>query len=453
MDAAIAAISTPHGSGGIGIVRISGKDAPDIAAKIFRPNGKRQIAQMPGYSSLLGRIYDDGEPVDDAICQIFREPKSYTGENVVELSCHGGMWILRKVLRLCLENGARAAEPGEFTKRAFLNGKLGLTQAEAVMDLISAQGQSAIKAAISARDGAIANRVHLISDRLVSQSAHLAAWADFPDEDLEELDIPLLARTLDELISEISSLLSTFDAGKILREGVLTAIVGKPNVGKSTLMNLLAGEERSIVTDIPGTTRDVVEDSVRLGDFVLRLSDTAGIRDTGDPVEIAGVERSRLRMRTAELVFAVFDSSDELDGDDLSLLDELEDKQCVAIINKIDLPQRLDVSVIGAKLRRVITISAKTGKGLGELKQTVSDLLGMTAFDPTAGIVMSERQRVCLVGALEAVREAKTALHANMLDAVNVCVDSAIDELLSLTGERASERVVDEVFARFCVGK
>lgn len=449
----VAAISTPPGAGGIGVIRISGADSFAVADKIFRANNKKSIFEMNGYTSALGRVYDGDGPVDDAIAQVFRAPKSYTGEDVVELSCHGGLWILQKVLRLCLENGAQPANPGEFTKRAFLNGKLNLTQAEAVMDLISAQGQSAAKAALSARDGMISTRINKIVEKLVSQSAHLAAWADFPDEDLETLDRDLFSTVLEEAVRTISDIVKTYDAGKILREGISTAIVGKPNVGKSTLMNLLSGEERSIVTDIPGTTRDVVEDTVRLGDFILRLADTAGIRETDDPVENAGVERSRLQIQTAELIFAVFDSSDELDAQDLGILDALAGKPCVAVVNKIDLPKRLDISWLEAKIPKLVTISAKTGDGVKELEAAVSGLLGLSSIDATAGIIANERQRVCLVKAKESLGEAKTALVSGMLDAANACVDYAIDELLILTGERASDRVVDEVFARFCVGK
>lgn len=454
MDAfSIAAISTPLGAGGIGVIRISGDDAFAIAGKVFRANSGKPVDKMRGYTSALGRIYDGENPVDDAICQIFRAPKSYTGENVAELSCHGGIWILQNVLRLCLENGARAASPGEFTKRAFLNGKLKLTQAEAVMDLIGAQGKSAVKAALLARDGAIASKVNAIADKLVGQSAHLAAWADFPDEDLEKLDTSLLAGILDDAVKETDELLATYDTGKLLREGITAAIVGKPNVGKSTLMNLLLGEERSIVTDIPGTTRDVVEDTVRLGDFVLRLADTAGIRETLDPVESVGVERSRAQIESAELIFAVFDSADELSREDEALLEQLADKPCIAIINKIDLPGKLNISFIESKIPRVVTISAKTGIGVRELEQAAIELLGLSPLDTTAAIIVSERQRSCLLKARDSVSEARLALQAGMLDAVSVCIDFAVDELLTLTGEKASERVVDEVFARFCVGK
>ncbi len=453
LNQTIAAISTPLGVGGIGIIRISGPGAFDVAGRVFRANNDKNIEKMQGYTSALGRVYDGDTPLDDAICSVFRGPKSYTGENVVELSCHGGIWILKRALRLVLENGALPANAGEFTKRAFLNGKLNLTQAEAVMDLISAQGSSAAKSALSARDGAISVKVKQAADLLIGQSAHLAAWSDFPDEDLEKLDITLLVGVIDTAEKSITTLLATFEAGKILREGIATVIVGKPNVGKSTLMNLLAGDERSIVTDVAGTTRDVIEDTVRLGDFVLRLADTAGIRDTIDPVEQAGVSRSRGKIQTAELILAVFDSSDEIDNDDMNLLKELEGKPCIAVINKIDLPKKLDISTIQQSIKCFVEISAKGGSGLSELEAAVTTLLGLSSIDTSSAIITNERQRLCLVKAQNSLKDAKTAIEANMLDAATVCIDYAIDELLALTGERASERVVDEVFAKFCVGK
>lgn len=449
----VAAISTPFGAGGIGIIRISGPAAFAVAGKVFRANNQKAIDAMRGYSSALGRVYDGNHAIDDAILQIFRAPKSYTGEDVAELSCHGGTWILQHVLRLCIEHGAQPAAAGEFTKRAFLNGKLSLTQAEAVMDLIASQGESAAKAALSARDGSIAKEIGGIAESLTAQSAQLAAWADFPDEDLEKLDRAALTQAVTSAGDKITRLLQTYDTGKLLREGIAAAIVGKPNVGKSTLMNLLLQDERSIVTDIPGTTRDIIEDSLMLGGFRVNLADTAGIRSTSDVVEAAGVARSQKKIETAELIFAVFDSSDTLTAEDERLLESLKDKPCVAVINKIDLPQKLDLEKIKASIPRAVQISAKQKTGLRELETAATELLGVANLDPTAAIIQNERQRRCLKKAGESIAEAKLAFESNMLDAASACIDYALDELLVLTGERASDRVVGEVFARFCVGK
>jgi tRNA modification GTPase len=452
-ETTIAAISTPLGAGGIGIVRMSGPMALEIAAIVFRANSGKAAQEIQGYNSALGRVHDGGEAIDDAILHVYRAPRSYTGEDIAELSCHGGSWVLRRVLRLCTENGAELAGPGEFTKRAFLNGKLGLTEAEAVMDIIMARGEAANRAAISAKDSAISSKINGFTKKLVYHSAHLAAWADFPDEDLEKLDTMRLGEAMQEVQREIEELLRTYDAGRAIREGIPAAIVGKPNVGKSTLMNLLSGDERSIVTDIPGTTRDVIEDVVRLGDFILLLADTAGIRETEDPVESAGVHRSRKKLATAELIFAVFDSADELTAEDIALIQSLPAEKTIAVINKIDLPQKLDRSIIEESIPRVATISAKDGAGLTDLRRAAEELLGLADFDSSAGIIINERQRVCLVKARDSLAEGLTALDAAMLDAVSVSLDYAIEELLTLTGEKASDLVIDEVFSRFCVGK
>jgi tRNA modification GTPase len=449
----IAAISTPLGAGGIGIVRLSGPMALEIAARIFRANSAKPVSDMPGYSAALGRVYDSGGAIDDAILHVYRAPKSYTGEDIAELSCHGGPWVLRRVLRLCTENGAGLAGPGEFTKRAFLNGKLGLTEAEAVMDIIGAQSEAANRAAISAKDSAISAKINSFTEKLVYHSAHLAAWADFPDEDLEKLDTVGRREAMQGVRAEIEGLLKTYDAGRAIREGIPAAIVGKPNVGKSTLMNLLSGDERSIVTDIPGTTRDIIEDTVRLGDFILLLADTAGIRETEDPVESVGVSRSRKKLATAELVFAVFDSADELTAEDIELIKSLPAEKTIAVINKIDLPQKLDRAFIEANVPRVATVSAKDGAGIDDLRRAAEGLLGLADFDPSAGVIVNERQRACLLKARDSLAEGLAALEAGMLDAVSVSIDYAIEELLTLTGERASDRVIDEVFSRFCVGK
>jgi tRNA modification GTPase len=334
-----------------------------------------------------------------------------------------------------------------------LNGKLGLTEAEAVMDIIGAQSEAANRAAISAKDSAISVKISSFTEKLVYHSANLAAWADFPDEDLEKLDTLSLEEALRKTQEELEELLRTYDAGRAIREGIPAAIVGKPNVGKSTLMNLLSGDERSIVTDIPGTTRDVIEDVVRLGDFILLLADTAGIRETDDPVESVGVSRSRKKLATAELIFAVFDSADELTAEDIELLKSLPAEKTIAVINKIDLPQKLDRVMIEEYIPRVATISAKDGAGLDDLRRAAEELLGLADFDSSAGILINERQRLCLVKAYESLSEGLTALDNEMLDAVSVSLDYAIEELLTLTGERASDRVIDEGFSRFCVGK
>ena len=451
--ATIAAISTPPGVGGIGVVRVSGPDALAVAARVFRPQNGISVTGMSGYTCVFGRVYGTDGDLDDAVLTVFRAPKSYTGEDTAELSCHGGGFLPRQTLRLCLDAGAVPAEPGEFTKRAFLNGKLDLAQAEAVADLIGAQNRGAARAALCARDGSVSKAVDEIADVLLAQSSQLAAWADFPEEDIDPPDIPAMREALQAAAAKADRLLATYDAGKILREGVLTAIIGRPNVGKSTLMNLLAGEERSIVTDVPGTTRDVVEESVLLGGIVLRLCDTAGIRETADPVESIGVNRAKALVDAADLVLAVFDAAEPLSREDVRLLSLAEGKAAIALLNKSDRAELLDASVIRGKIPRTLKISAKTGEGKNELAAAVTDILGVDSIPPDTAILQSERQRQCLISARESILDGVGALDSEMLDAANVCVDHALDALLSLTGKRASESVVGEVFRRFCVGK
>lgn len=455
MSTVIAAIATPPAAAGIGVIRLSGDGAIAVADKVFRPLGKgKTLGGLDGYSALYGHAYDRDGDIDDCVALVFRAPHSYTGEDVVELSCHGGLYLLKRVLRATLDAGAVPAEAGEFTKRAFLNGKMDLTGADAVMDLIGAGGALAARAALAAREGSTYRRAESIKATLLAVAAQNAAYVDYPDDDIPELSPEALGETLTEAENALEELLRTFDAGRLLREGVDTAIVGTPNVGKSTLMNRLSGSERSIVTAQAGTTRDVVEESVRVGDFVLRLSDTAGIRETEEEAEAIGIRRARERMQGAALVLAVFDGSRPLSQDDLSLLQEVGGPHTVAILNKADQPLLADTEAIAAHISHIVPLSAKTGEGVGHLTAVIAEVTGMAGLDENAGILTTERQRNGVSRALEAVREAKEALTIGLaVDAAAVSIDAAILALSELTGEKASEAVINEVFARFCVGK
>lgn len=455
MERTIAAISTAAAPGGIGIVRISGPRAREIGDKVFFSRSGRKIRDMKGYTALLGEIRDAaGEKLDDVVALVFAAPKSYTGEDVVELSCHGGLYVTKRLLREVLDAGASPAGPGEFTRRAFLHGKMDLTQAEAVMQVVSAGGEQALKAAEAGSGGALSQRVKTIRDSLTDLAAHLAAWADFPEEDVPEINGDEIQAGLIQTEGSLSSLLETFDQGKVYREGVATVIAGRPNVGKSTLMNLLAGCQRSIVTQYAGTTRDVVEETVLLGGVPLRLADTAGLRNTDDPVESIGVAAAEERLRAAQLVLAVFDASRPLTDDDLEWMKELDPERTVAVVNKTDLPQVLDAERIRDTFPSTVFLSAATGKGMDSLEQAVSALLDTKAFHPEAGVLFTERQRDDVRRALEAVREGLGALRMGLtLDAVTVCVEDALTALYSLTGEHVSDEIVDRVFDTFCVGK
>jgi len=448
----IAAIATPLSPGGIGIIRISGDDAKAIADQLFVSPSGASLSQAKGYSAHYGLLKENGEKIDECIALVFSAPKSYTGEDVVEFSLHGGVFVVKKALRAVLSTGARLAEPGEFTKRAYFNGKLTLTEAEAIMDIISAGGKQALQAANTARNGALYHKIQEITQGLTVAAAHISAFTDFPDEGLPDMDFTLFEENLRKAKEELNRLLSTFDSGVVLREGISCAIIGRPNVGKSTLMNLLSGCERSIVTDIAGTTRDVIEETVKLGEVFLRLSDTAGIRNTEDTVESIGVHRAKERLREAALILAVFDASEELTDDDREILALLADKKSVIIINKTDLPVKMDMDSV--KHFKTIQISAAKGTGLEELVVAVNETTGLAALDPNAAILASERQKNCVIKANQAVTAAENEYKTGqMLDIVGFELEEAITALLELNGEKASETVVNEVFSRFCVGK
>ncbi len=450
----IAAISTGQAAGGIGIVRISGENALSVADSMFQSVSGIVLKKLSGYRAALGTVFLDEKPIDEAIATVFRAPKSYTGEDVVEFSCHGGLYVTRQVLRAALQNGAVPAEAGEFTKRAFLNGKMDLTEAEAVMHLISAHGEQASSAALSALDGLLSRKIKSVSESLKAVSAALAAWVDYPDEEIEDLSDAEIAKTLDTAISALESLISRFDSGRAVLEGVETAIVGKPNVGKSTLMNLLTGTEKSIVTEIAGTTRDIVEETATVGNIVLRLSDTAGLRETEDAVERIGVERARKKIENAVLILAVFDASTPLCAEDEALFSLCRDKKAIAIINKTDLNTVWNTKLLNTVFNKIVYISAKESTGIEDLEKAIGEVLGTADFDPSAATLMNERQLACCNTALQSLQEAKAAQDSGLTrDAVNVSMDAAIEALDTLTGERATESVVNEIFSRFCVGK
>ena len=450
----IAAISTAQGEGGIGVIRVSGDGAIEIADKVFKNINNKKLCDMKGYTAAFGSIIFEGEKLDEAVALVFRAPHSYTGEDVVELSCHGGMYITKQVLRAVLQAGAVPAQAGEFTKRAFLNGKVDLTEAEAVIDIISAKSRSAARSAICVKEGALRKKITAVKDELLSLTAHLSAWADYPEEDIAEVSEEDILVTCEKAEITLKRLLDTYDSGQAVKQGIDTVIAGRPNVGKSTLMNLLSGTEKSIVTDIPGTTRDVVEDTVLVGDVILRLSDTAGLRNTDDAVEKIGVDRARKKLSQCGLLLAVFDNSRELDSDDLELIEMSKEVPTVAIINKTDLEAKLDVNKIKSDISNIIYVSAANGEGREDIIKAVEKIAGTGNLNPSEGILSNERQRNNVYNALSSVREAKAAVESGMtFDAVTVSLEDAISELLEMTGEKTSDEVIDRVFHNFCVGK
>lgn len=450
----IAAIATPFGTGGIAVIRVSGDDAVNIAARVFVPVSGKPVDKMRGYTACYGEIRENETRIDDGVLLIFRAPHSYTGEDTAEISCHGGTYAAKRVLSACFAAGAVPAQAGEFTKRALLNGKLSLTQAEAVADIIAAQNEQYLACSGSQREGALYRRIHGIADELLSLITLIQAWIDYPDEMEDEFDGNLEAEKLRGIVGELDSLLASYNEGQILRDGLPCAIVGKPNAGKSTLMNLLTGTERSIVTDIEGTTRDIVEETVTLGGLMLRLADCAGIRDTDDPVEGIGVERMLKKIGEASLIFAVFDSSRPLTDDDERLIEKLKDKNVLCIINKSDLQETADTARLESIFTHTLRISAKDSAAAQAIAVAAAEIAGLNKLDLNSGFIANERQRRCAQQARDFVSEAFSALESGMtLDAVGIMCENALDRLYELSGEQVGENVIDQVFSRFCVGK
>ena len=450
----IAAIATPNAPGGIAVIRISGERAFEVAEKIFVPAGDKKVADMRGYTCAYGEAFDGEERLDDCILTVFRAPHSFTGEDTAEISCHGGIYVTRRILRAALANGAVMAQAGEFTKRAFLNGKIDLTQAESVMDIISAKGERELKMAENIREGAAYKAARKISDRLMNMLGSLAAWTDYPDEDIPEVEPETMRTELENIRAELESLIRNYDSGRILREGVSTVIVGRPNVGKSTLFNALSGCERSIVTDIAGTTRDAVEETVKLGDVTLRLMDTAGIRETSDKIEEIGVNIAQKAIESAELVIAVFDGSEKMSDDDVNIINKINFNNSVAAVNKNDLSTVIDITELEKHFKHIVYLSAKENSGTDELCACIEDIFRLNEPFFNDVTVANERQKKCVDVCLENVEKAVEAIECGeMLDAVNVLIDYAEQSLLELIGEKITDAVVDEVFSRFCVGK
>ena len=463
MNDTIAAVSTAYGRGGIAVIRISGDDAITVGEKIFRTVSGKNICDITSNYCVYGNIIKDGMPIDDGMCTVFRSPHSYTGEDTVEISCHGGIILTEKVLESAFEAGARQAGAGEFTRRAFMNGKLSLSQAEAVGMLIDAESEEMLSLASSHENGIMKKKSDELYEKLKTVVTGVYANVDFPDEDLAELSDDEVLCELSLIECELERLKSSYKVGRAVCEGIRTVIVGKPNTGKSSLLNRLVGHERAIVTDVAGTTRDTIEETVQCGKILLRLCDTAGIHETDDKVESIGVERSLDMLRNAELVLAVFDISKELSREDKSLIDELKslDSAKIAVLNKNDLESRIEREEIEGSgvFSHTVEICAAHNEvfnsGVENLKELISSLYVEGEIDYSKNaIVTNARQNAAVTRALEFVRSAKQTLIMGMSqDTAGFDLESALSELSELDGRRVTEEIVDSIFHRFCVGK
>ncbi len=457
-DDTIAAISTPLGEGGIGIVRLSGPDAVSLVDQAFVSPKGRRLASARNWSLNFGWIVDKhGEKIDEVIVSVMRAPHSYTREDVVEINCHGGLIPLQGVLERILELGARLAEPGEFTKRAFLHGRLDLSQAEAVIDVIRAKTDRGHRLAMRQLEGSLSRVIKEMRGKLVGLLAGIEAGIDFPDE-VGDMEPEAIRQIIDDVSGEIAKMLATADTGRLLREGIDTAIVGKPNVGKSSLLNRLVRENRAIVTDVPGTTRDVIEEIVNIGGFPFVVRDTAGIRHTEDVVEKIGVERAIALMEGADLVLCVVDGSSPLDDDDISLLQQVHGKTAVLVANKSDIGSAESDERYREILPDVpiVRISAATGEGLEKLEQTIVEQVIQGGIDLTGDslVVTRARHKQALKEAAASLEAARRTLEMGLpQDLIAIDIRGAAESLGEVTGESVTDEVIERIFADFCIGK
>ena len=453
----VAAVSTPYGRGGIAVIRVSGPDAVAAAEKLFVPGGGAALSSVESNRMVWGRIYYKEEQIDDGMAVIFRAPHSYTGEDTVEISCHGGIYLTQKVLESVFLCGALPAGPGEFTKRAFLNGKLGLSQAEAIIDLIDAQSMEGVRLAGAGARGMLKRAADEIYVLLRDAVSSTYAFIDFPDEDLTDLSPEELLERISLAEEKLEALARSYSVGKAVNEGIRCAIVGKPNTGKSSLLNCLTGEDRAIVTEIAGTTRDVLEETVSIGRILLRLADIAGIHGTEDVVEQLGVERSLRALGNAELVLAVFDGSAALEEEDFALAEHLRGVGCpiVAVINKSDAGLAADISSLDVPFAKTVTVSAKNGTGVDVLREAVESLFMDGQIDySTEAVVSNARQYAAVCTAREHVGRAAAALRDGYTqDIAGMDLELALSALAEVDGRAVTGDVVDTIFHNFCVGK
>lgn len=453
----IAAIATGMTNAGIGIIRISGEDAIAVADKVFRAkNPDKKLAMTKSYSALFGNICDGDCVLDEAICLVMRAPNSYTTEDVVEVQCHGGIVMLRKILELILNSGARAAEPGEFTKRAFLGGRIDITQAESIMDMIHAKNELAARSSISQLKGSLSNRVKEIRSLLLNQIAFIESALDDPENYSLDGYSEKLKEKLEEIIKEIQHLIDTAEEGKMIKEGIRTVILGKPNAGKSSLLNALLGENRAIVTDIAGTTRDTLEEDVMIHGIPLKIVDTAGIHETVDIVEKIGVDKARESVEEADLVLYVVDGNKPLDADDTQIIDLLEGKKAIIVMNKIDIEQVVDKMWITSKINApVVEISAKTGEGMEKLYGIIKDMFFHGKLSMNDEVYITNlRHKQALAEAEQSLEQVLSSIDRNMPeDFLSIDLMAAYEQLGTILGESLDDDLANEIFDKFCMGK
>ena len=453
----IVSISTAPGIGGIGIIRMSGQDSFEIIGKIFRPKTYQKIEEIKGYTIKYGNIVENEDIIDEVLVSYFKAPKSYTTENMCEINSHGGNVIVRKILELCLKNGAELAEPGEFTKRAFLNGRIDLAQAESVIDVINAKSDKEAKSGIKQLEGFLSKEIKNIKQEILDVLVNIEVTIDYPEYDIPEVQENEMRLMLESVKNKLEKLEKSFDNGKILKEGIKTAIIGKPNAGKSSLLNAILKEERAIVTDIAGTTRDTIEEFVTVNGIPLKLVDTAGIREASDAVEKIGVEKTIKKAEEADLIIAIFDSSKELTQEDLEILKLIEKRQAIILLNKCDLNSVIteDDERFRNFTKNILKISALNKTGIEELYEKISEMFNLNEINFDNEILITNiRHKNIISNALENVKKANEALNLNMpIDIITIYIKDILEDLGEITGEIVTEDVINEIFSKFCLGK
>ena len=453
----IAAISTPHGNGGIGIIRISGEKAFNIAEGIFK--GRKKIDEMKTHTINYGKIVNSmtGETLDEVLLSKMSKPNTFTREDIVEINCHGGTVVLKNILEIILKNGARLAEPGEFTKRAFLNGRMDLSQAEAVIDLINAKTNESSKAAVDQLEGKLSLKLKEARSKLIGLLAHIEVTVDYPENDIEEITGQKIYSEIKDIKEKLKNIIKGFEKGRIIREGINAVIVGRPNVGKSSLLNELTGKSRAIVTDIPGTTRDIIEDYINLNGVPVRIIDTAGIRETEDVVEKIGVEKTHRELNSADLIIMMVDVHQGISKEDLEIIEKIEDKKTIIILNKIDLVNDENLAEIEDKIgdKKIIRMSLKEDIGTVELGNSIVELFVKGEVNINSEVLITNvRHKNLIDKAIESIDYAIGAHESGMpLDLITIDIVNSAQYLGEITGESVSEDVMIEIFSRFCLGK